>query len=515
MDDCISRLTVALESFNVGMDYLLFASIINPSLQFSNALYTTEILGRMQSRLQRIHNLTQVVADQQRHISQQVTNLDMKVDSSFSSIMNALEEKKAQPGVMRQQMPLTPRVFHGRDGLVQEIASWLIRRETSRICILGPGGAGKTSVSLAVVHSQPVEEKFGPSNRFWIPCLGATSSSFFLDILYVHLQITRDTKNPLDDIIFELGSSITPKLILLDNFETPWNLTDGSQQAINNIIYRLSKLEHIALLVTMRGTNPPSEDIVWQHWNLTPIDLKASRQIFQDIYPTRKHNKDLDRLLEAIGYMPFAVTLMAKIGKEAHATPAALLEGWSQAGTNMISSPTIPEQNMNRSIGLSVDSDMVKGDPDAITLLATLSILPAGTSQDRLRLWTPPVTSELTAIATLSKAALIVVNERSDQNSPILSVLPVVQSYMRVSKRIPDTIRRHVKQAYCQYVLHHACRRQDPDFKAHSKALQAEEVNIQSILFELQPHATLAHNQELPMLDISKSLLAFTKATTN
>ena len=49
-------------------------------------------------------------------------------------------------------MPLKPEIFHGRDDLVEEIAQLLVREETSRVCILGPGGMGKTSVSLAVVE---------------------------------------------------------------------------------------------------------------------------------------------------------------------------------------------------------------------------------------------------------------------------------------------------------------------------------------------------------------------------
>ena len=70
--------------------------------------------------------------------------------------------------VVRQEMPLKPEVFHGRDGLIEEIAQLLMKEETSRICILGPGGMGKTSVSLAIVELILIKDRVPLGN-----CLGA------------------------------------------------------------------------------------------------------------------------------------------------------------------------------------------------------------------------------------------------------------------------------------------------------------------------------------------------------
>ena len=46
---------------------------------------------------------------------------------------------------------------------------------------------------------------------------------------------------------------------------------------------------------------------------------------------------------------------------------------------------TPTEKSMNRSIRLSVDSEYVKQDPDALLLHAILSLLPAGTTKQNLR----------------------------------------------------------------------------------------------------------------------------------
>ena len=93
----------------------------------------------------------------------------------------------------------------------------------------------------------------------------------------------------------------------------------------------------------------------------------------------------------------------------------------------------------------------------------------------------------LTAIATLSQAALLVENRRGNSASPVLFVVPVVQSFMQQHNRISQEIRKQVHLLSCEYVLAHACRLDDPTFADNSKTLAAEDTNIQSILFGSPP----------------------------
>jgi hypothetical protein len=89
----------------------------------------------------------------------------------------------------------------------------------------------------------------------------------------------------------------------------------------------------------------------------------------------------------------------------------------------------------------------------------------------------------LSAIATLSKAALLVHNKRENSDSPVLFVVPVVQSFMQQHGRIEEKVRKQIQLSCCEYVLDHACRFDDATFPEKSKALAAEDTNIQSILF--------------------------------
>jgi hypothetical protein len=158
-------------------------------------------------------------------------------------------------------MPLIPIIFHGRDEVVAQIVGLLSTRNSTHIAILGHGGMGKTSVALAVVEHPTIVEKY-ENGRFWVPCIEASSASRFLDILAASLRITQTTNDRLADVLAELKTRSGPQLILLDNFETPWNLP-GSRPKIDHAICALASIPHVALLITMRSNGPPSQKIKW------------------------------------------------------------------------------------------------------------------------------------------------------------------------------------------------------------------------------------------------------------
>jgi len=385
-------------------------------------------------------------------------------------------------------MPLKPEIFHGRDDFVEDIAQLLLQKETSRVCILGPGGMGKTSVSLAVVELPIIKERFPAANVIWVPCIEARSATLLLEILYIQLQVAGDKQVTLDKIVSELNASKQPRLILLDNFETPWNAPGETQKQVGDILRRLAMLSHIAILVTMRGRYPPCDKAIkWQSKHIRTTDEAACLRIYHDINPDSANDPDVATLLTALGHMPFAVTLMAKLGAEGQSTARNLLDAWSESGPDILSNN--PEQSMNRSICLSVESNLVTQNPYATLLLTILSLLPAGTTKGNLRWWAPGLKTSMipSAIATLSQAALVVENKRENSTSPVLFVVPVVQSFMQQQDRISEEIRKQIHLSCCEYVLAHACRFDDLIFPKNSKALIAEDTNIQSILFGSPP----------------------------
>ena len=220
-------------------------------------------------------------------------------------------------------MPLKPAVFHGWDVIVEEITQLLIKEETSRVCILGAGGMGKTSFALGVVEQSLIMARFLPDNIVWVPCIEATSATLFLEILFTQLQVLGNTgQATIEKIISLLAATSThPRLILLDNFETPYNVLDRAQKQVEDTLRWLAMLSHIAILVTMRGRHPPcAEAIEWQSKEIQPTDEGSCLRIYHSIYPDSKNDPDVGRLLRILGHMPFAITLMARLAKEGLST---------------------------------------------------------------------------------------------------------------------------------------------------------------------------------------------------
>jgi tetratricopeptide (TPR) repeat protein len=434
---------------------------------------TSQSLQKIQRRLEDIYGLTKKVA-------QNVENLGVTVNNRFDQLTVLLSGKAHDGSVVlvRQTMPPKPRILYGRDDFVKDVGRLLANDETSRVCILGPGGMGKTSVALAAMEDSSICQKFPKSNRFWVPCVQATSADSLIHILYSSLRITRDTKHPMDDILSELSATDDPRLILFDNFETPNHIPDVIQ-----ILLQLAALPHVAILITMRGI-APTHEIKWEIRNLPPVDMDACCSIFTTICPSIKGDPNLEDLIKALYCMPFAVTLMASLGNELQLTAGDLLQEWHRVGTGMISHSEFREGSMDKSISLSVDSKLVTQNPDALTLLAVLSMLPAGTTNKNLDWWAPTLKSKLGALATLRKAALIIDLKPDPKEESVFFVLPVVQSYMKHGKRISQDVQNTVRSACYKFIVEHNSIPGQASFHDDAAALAREETNIQTILLE-------------------------------
>ncbi|KAJ7498503.1 hypothetical protein FB451DRAFT_1425926 [Mycena latifolia] len=420
-------------------------------------------------------------SDVNSHLSHQLEEIEQ-------AVQNANRPHHAPTILPRQDVPPKGRIFYGRESFVDAIASLIAHEDTSRVCITGAHGMGKTSVALAVMDSPIVHEIFPKEYQFWVPCVEASSANFLLRILYTQLRVTAESYDSVDTLINELNASKQRRVLVLDNFETPcFSGSDANREQVRGIISRLASLSHVALLVTMTSSFPPSDDIVWQNQFLPPLDPVAAREAFKGVYPDTVDEK-LDELLDAIGRVPLAITLMAANAKHLQSSPQDLLGEWESAGTDMISS-------MDRTISLSVNHEVVKSNSAALMLLATLSLLPAGTTGDHLRWWAPGVTSEsyTDAIGMLRMAALVE-QEEGEYTTAHIFVRPTVQAYMAQHHRIPDKVRQQVHDACYRYVLAHKSIPDDVSFKDDLSALANEEKNIQVLLMQikvatLRPHA--------------------------
>ncbi|KAF7333666.1 hypothetical protein MSAN_02409700 [Mycena sanguinolenta] len=448
----------------------------------------TEALGKFQLASQlsvevsqlRVEDLLAKIKAEHSNVIPQLNRIE-DVVKQFSQPHNAPHP--------RQDMPSPHHIFYGRESLVNDIISLLRSEKTSRVCITGVGGMGKTSVALAVAEQAVTENIFSKEYVFWVPCIEAKSPDLLRRILYAQLRITAKSYDSLEPLVDDLDASKQRRLLLLDNFETPWLSGSGPDQAeIGDILIRLTKLTHIAFLVTMTSGFIPGR-IEWQRRELPALDVDAARNAFRTKYRDAAGGleltpgPELDRLLTAIGHIPLAITLMAACGGYQRTSPAALLREWESAGTRMMAGDET--RSMDETIRLSMERSVVKSNPEALTLLAILSMLPAGTTGQNLSWWAPAVISLSAAVGTLRKAALIEFEGDGYFETSHVFVRPTIQSYMSHQDRIPAEVRSQVHDACYNFVLRHKSIPDDPKFKTDLEALASEEVNIQGLLMEI------------------------------
>ncbi|KAJ7119419.1 hypothetical protein C8R44DRAFT_788029 [Mycena epipterygia] len=392
-----------------------------------------------------------------------------------NTVQQATSPHTAPSTVARYDIPPPPPVFFGRQHLVDSIVSLLASERPSRVCISGTGGMGKTALARAVLHSPIIKDRF-LEYRFWVSCIEADSPDLLRRSLYTQLRVTAESYDSLDPLIDELNSSDAPRLIILDYFGTP--PTGRDRDELRNILTRLVDLKHVALLVTITSAMPPFTDVCrWQHYDLPPLDEVAARETFYHLYPSAPDVK-LDDLLDAIGYIPLAITLMAANGQDLGASPEDLLREWKQAGTSMI-------LEMDQTISLSMNRDIIRSTPDALTLLAILSVLPGVTSGRSLNVWAGTLTSCFAAIQTLRAAALIG-REQGEFATSRIFVHPTVQSYVsRHEQKLMAAVRDQVHNACYAFVLAHNSIPDDATYKADVAALAQEETNIHGLLMQI------------------------------
>ena len=387
--------------------------------------------------------------------------------------------KLPQGNSSSRRIPSKPPIFHGRDALVSELADKLTAvsddGKHAHIAILAAGGMGKTSLALAVMEDKKVVAKFREENCYWVPCDQMMSSSLLLDTLYSHLQVQCVIKNSFDNILDKLYTLSEPIVLLLDNFETPWA---SDAKVAENILRAIAKIPKVAIFLTMRGSNPPSRDIIWYPVPLASVDAAHSRQIYEEIYPKSRGDPNLPKLLEQLGHLPLAVTLMATLANKTKFKASKLLKDWDRIGPDLLESNS---DSMSKSIQLSIKSKPINDHPDALLLLAILSMLPAGISNDELERWTDILSNCGSALVALRDTAL------AQQGEDTLFILPVIRSFVlhpgHISHDILHCARQCVQDACYKFLKQH--KSSDPSqFKDNTRAVSQEESNLKSILLD-------------------------------
>ncbi|KAG8952572.1 hypothetical protein FRC03_012070 [Tulasnella sp. 419] len=419
----------------------------------------------------------------QKKILESTQELQNEVRDGLVEVREAIKQQNAPnplPSILSTVMPPDPKIF-GREEFIGMAIRLLFSVTGAKIAILGPGGMGKTSVALKIIHATLVVEQFG-ENRCWVPCEQATSVPLFVELVAKSLNLPPSSSGDrLAEIIAFLKSSKALHILLFDNFETPWDI-EGQQSNVADVLTAIGSIPSVSFIITMRGNQPPSfHTIDWTEPtlpSLSQLDMDAAEEAFLKISPRAKGDPELRGLLKTLDCVPLAITLMAKLSR-AGETISELLDQWKSERTRLLDEPGGDRRNsIEVSIKLSLDSRSVKGNPDAIRLLSVLAMLTAGAALVRLPEMCLSIPGWKAALRVLRGAALVY--DSADKSR--IQMLSPIQSYVLLHHPLGQEPLKELRASYYKLVPEGKTEPKHPEFKNIAKELAKEETNMEAIL---------------------------------
>ncbi|KAJ7346314.1 P-loop containing nucleoside triphosphate hydrolase protein, partial [Mycena albidolilacea] len=332
--------------------------------------------------------------------------------------------------------PASPKIFHGRETELEHLVDNLLS-DPARVAILGPGGIGKTTLVVTALHSTRVVEKY--PTRYFIPCDSVQTINSLVATIASHLSL-EGSKSSMRHIIHHL--TMQPlTLLILDNFETPWEPADGRVK-IEEFLALLTDIRHVALLITMRGAERPSK-VQWTHpflHPLSPLSPDAAHQTFIEIADEIHDALEVGQLLEITDNIPLAVQLVANIA--ASEGCQATLERWKVETTALLSAGNDKQSNLEISIKLSLSSPRMASIPPAVDLLGLLSLLSDGISETDL-LQSKPAIPEIAGCKTTLLCTSLAFIDHAGRLKVLAPIRDYVQTTIPPSPHLVRPLRKY------------------------------------------------------------------------
>ncbi|KAJ7263715.1 P-loop containing nucleoside triphosphate hydrolase protein, partial [Mycena rebaudengoi] len=300
-------------------------------------------------------------------------------------------------------LPASPKIFHGRDSELNAVITILLQ-DSARIIILGTGGMGKTTLAIAAVQNAQVESKY--SEIYFVSCQSTPTCLELVSMIADHLGLEKQS-NLLRTMI-NYFTHAPPALLVLDNFETPWE-PNSSRSEVEEILSLLTDIPQLALMITMRGAERPAK-VKWTQPflpPLTPLPHSAALQTFFDVAGNTHEEDSVNKLLELTGNLPLAVNLIASVAGAEGCD--STLTRWKSENTRMLSDGYDKRSSLDISIMLSFTSSRMT--PGAQDLLSILSMLPDGFTDADLLQAELPITNILASKTTLLRTALAFIDK--------------------------------------------------------------------------------------------------------
>lgn len=216
--------------------------------------------------------------------------------------------------------------------------------------------------------------------RWFISCEAAAAPQGLISTIANALNQTGDN---LYNKILKFFKEQPRTLLILDNFETPWEPASGRRET-EDILASLTSIDSLNLIVTLRGSERPLKT----QWTrpflppISPLDPQAARSAFVAISDISEKDPNLEELLLVVDNLPLAITLMANLAQFENTD--VLLGRWK---SERIAVFDRGEQHrlssLDISIKISLQSPRMTQNPDSFHILRLLALLPDGAADEQ------------------------------------------------------------------------------------------------------------------------------------